>query len=230
MTSFRAGFLWGLARFRSNATWITVGLALAMTLVLGIVERRIAALGANDRLVATLFRIILPLTLFSLSGVGIGLRNLRDEAWSLARFGHSRPAVMLGHTAAAGVVGAVVTVALLVSGLLVTRLGVEVPPSVPSLAADLVTTTWIGVLASFAYAAWFALGATLGRLGGGRGFVLTADFFIGPAGTLGFLFPKGPVYNLLGLTRAEVVTQPQASVCLVALILIVGALVAFRGR
>ncbi len=230
MTSVRAGFLAGLTKLRSKATLITILLALAVTVVLSILERRAGSQGAADRIVGSLFRIILPLTMFSLSGSAIGLRNLRDEVWALVRFGHSRFAVMIGHTTAVAAVGALVAVFLIVVSLVMTRVGVASSAGASALPADLITTSWIGALASLAYAAWFAVGATLGRLGGGRGYVLTADFFIGPAGTLGFFFPKGAVYNLIGLTAADPISQPQASVLLVVLSVVLGGLLALRAR
>lgn len=230
MSSLQAGLVMGLSKLRSRAALITIVLAFVGTIVLSLLERSFAAPGAADRVVGTTFRLILPLTLFALSGAAVGLRNLRDDAWALARFGHARALVVLGHTAALALVSALVAVALVVLGIAITRVGVASVAGAPSLAADLLTTSWIAALAGLAYASWFSLGATLGRLGGGRAFVLTADFFIGPLGALGFLFPKGAVYNLAGLTPPAPIDQPTASVLLAALTIVVTGLLALRSR
>lgn len=234
MNAVRAGFKLGLSKLMSSAGLITVGLTLVMGLFLALLERRVSPHGAADRLVATSFRIVIPLAVFSLSTIAIGVSNLREVVWPAARFGHSRGLVATGHLLAVGAVSASLVTALLSVGLLVTHLGVPTAAMAGgvkvSLLSDLFTCAWIGTLVAFAYAAWFSLGATLGRQGGGRGFILTADFIFGPVGVLGFLLPKGPAYNLIGLTESTSISQPEATLFLLAASTVVVAITALRAR
>jgi hypothetical protein len=230
----RAGFQLGLSKLLGRAGLTTVGLTLVIGLFLALLERRVSPHGAADRLVASSFRIVIPLALFSLSTIAIGVANLREVVWPAARFGHSRGLVAAGHMLAVGAAGALLVTALLSIGLLVTHLGVPTAAMAGgtkvSLLSDWFTCTWIGSLVAFAYAAWFSLGATLGRQGGGRGFVLTADFIFGPVGVVGFLLPKGPAYNLIGLTESTSISQPQATVFLLASSFVIAAIAALRAR
>jgi hypothetical protein len=69
----------------------------------------------------------------------------------------------------------------------------------PAAAADALASAYAGVLGGAAYGAWFAMGASLGRRGGGRTVLLVADWLLG-AGTspLALLAPRAYLRCLLG--------------------------------
>ncbi len=233
MRAFRAGFLTATVRLMRRAGLVTALLTIALTLTLALLERRASAAGAADRIVATVFRLILPLEAFALSTAAVGLDNLRESLWPVARFGHSRALAALGHTAGVAATTAAVALVAVAGGLLVTHLGsprAALGPSGPlGLPADLVTTSAITVVASLGYAAWFAWGATLGARGGGRGFVLTADFIFGPVGLFGLALPKGPAYVLVGLSK-DVASGPMAWAAALVSVVALSLLTALRCR
>ena len=47
---------------------------------------------------------------------------------------------------------------------------------------------------------------------------------------LGFMLPKGPAYNLIGLTESTSITQPEATLFLLAASTVVVAITALRAR
>ena len=89
---------------------------------------------------------------------------------------------------------------------------------------------WIAPLVAGAYAAWFGLGATFGKSGGGRGWVLGADFLLGSVGMFGVLLPRGSAYNLIGLDAPLDVPQRAASGVLLAVTIVCLALGVLRCR
>jgi hypothetical protein len=233
VSAFRAGFATAIVRMTRRAGLVTALLTIVLTLTLALLERRMSPAGAADRLVATVFRLVLPLEAFALSTAAVGLDNLREGLWPVARFGHSRPLAALGHTAGVAACTAAVALVAVAGGLLVTHLGsarAAFGASGPlGLPADLVTSGAIAVVASLGYAAWFAFGSTLGARGGGRGFVLTADFIFGPVGLLGLALPKGPAYVLVGLSK-DVASGPIAWAAALASAAALALLTALRCR
>jgi hypothetical protein len=88
-------------------------------------------------------------------------------------------------------------------------------PADPRLGADLLACSWIALVAGAAYAAWFALGSTLGRSGGGRGWALVLDWLFGAGASLAALpWPRGHTRNLLGAEPVLGMPQWSATVAL----------------
>jgi hypothetical protein len=69
----------------------------------------------------------------------------------------------------------------------------------PPLARDVLASAYAGGLGGAAYGAWFALGASFGRRGGGRLAFLAGDWILGGNGGAPAVFtPRGHVRGLLG--------------------------------
>ncbi|NUP13507.1 MAG: hypothetical protein HOW73_46310 [Polyangiaceae bacterium] len=228
VVSARAGARMAIARLQGRAAIAVAFVALVVPIIVALVERREATAGASDRALSTVFRFVVPLLTFSLSQLPIGGKNLRDAVWPAARFGLHRGFVALGHVAVGGAAGAIASLLAAVVAVLVARLGAPSGPSDMTLASDVVATIWIAPLVAFAYAAWFGLGATFGRSGGGRGYVLLADFLVGSLGVFGVLLPRGSAYNLIGLSAPLDVPQRAASGVLVAVTIVCAAVCALR--
>ncbi|MEZ4308884.1 MAG: hypothetical protein R3F14_12675 [Polyangiaceae bacterium] len=85
-------------------------------------------------------------------------------------------------------------------------------PAAPPLARDLLLSSWIGVLAGLAYAAWLSFGSTYLR-GRGRWLLLAIDFFIGGStGLAGALLPRAHTGSLLALSPAPLALPAPASI------------------
>lgn len=88
----------------------------------------------------------------------------------------------------------------------------------PPRGRDAIASAYVGGLGGAAYAAWFALGTTLGRRGGGRLVFLGADWLLGGAGTTTALAtPRGHLRNLLGGDSPMNFSERTSSAMLLAL-------------
>ena len=228
--SIRAGVSSAFVRLRGRATVGVLASALVAVLVIALIERRESVAGASDRALAAVFRFVLPLAALSLSQIPIGAKNLKEAIWPAARFGLHRGWVAAGFVLAGAVVAAASAALLGVVAVAAARAGAPARAGEMSLAADLLTTGWIAPLVAVAYAAWFGLGATFGRAGGGRGVVLLADFIVGSVGFFGVLLPKGSAYNLIGLAAPMDVPQRAASAVLAGVTLACMGLLIARCR
>jgi hypothetical protein len=192
------------------------GAALALTAVwLGAVaEKRSSLLGAANRaLEGSAFGLVIPLLVFALVVATIGPVRLDDAASPIARFGHSRRSVAAGITLSAMALGAVSAAVL---GA-VSAIAAHDPTALPA-AADALAAAWIGALTGSAYAAFFALGATFGRRGGGRLFTLALDFLLGATGSAAaVVLPRAHALNLLGAEPPLHLGQPASAIALGAL-------------
>ncbi len=213
--SVKAGVTMAIARVRPRVAIGSLAAALVAALVIAIVERRDSPPGAGDRTVAALFRIVIPLTAFALSQLTVGPKNLKEALWPGARFGLHRGWLGVGHVLASAALAAAGALAVAVLGLVAARIGKAPTPREMSFGADVITTAWIAPLVGAAYAAWFGLGATFGKVGGGRGWVLAFDFALGSVGFFGVVLPRGSAYNLIGLAAPLDVPQRLASFTLV---------------
>jgi hypothetical protein len=93
---------------------------------------------------------------------------------------------------------------------------------------DATVSAYVGALGGAAYAAWFSLGASFGRRGGGRVALLVVDWILGANGGAGALLsPRGHVRNLLGGAAPMDLSQ-RASAAVLVILAIACALVAIR--
>lgn len=192
--SFLFGFGMAKHRLLSRRAALLALLALALTVSGAVIERRFGSAGAVDRALESTFRLVIPLLTYAVVAQAIERSRLREAAWPAARYGASHRDVVLGIVAAAALVSALSSAVLAALAVLLAHTS-----SAPPLAADALLSAWIGAITAFAYAGWYALGATFLKRGRGRLVPLIADFVIGgSSGLAGALFPRGNAGNLLG--------------------------------
>jgi len=224
--ALRIGFAMARARVMRRPTALTALLGAALVVVAGLVERRVGSAGAVDRALAAAFNLVVPLASFAIAAEAIGRENLRDAVWSAARYGVARREVALGAIGAAVAVSAPLSALYAALAVLVAH-----GQGNPALAGDLLTSAWVAALAAAAYTAWFALGATFGRRGGGRWAPLLADFVIGGStGLAGALLPRANAASLLGGAAPLGMTQASSSAILAASALVLAGIAALRCR
>jgi hypothetical protein len=153
-----------------------------------------AAHGADHALVDAFGSLVLPLVAYSLVGILLGRRSLPAAIAPLVSFGAS-PRLAAGVTLAAATIACVAAGALLAPAVAVVAHGVGDPP----LLGDAVVSAYAGALGGAAYATWFALGASLGRRGGGRAALLVLDWLLGAGrGVSAVVTPRAHLRSLLG--------------------------------
>lgn len=214
-----------IERFRRRGFALAVGLAFALTVVAGLVERRVGGNTSVDRTLGVVFSWAIPLTSLAVVSLAISGLKLRDATWPVARFGAPRSRVALGLVGAAMLVSAVVSMVLSVTAVAVAH-----RDGGASLPADLATSAWIGALTGAAYAAWLSLGASFGRFGGGRNVILALDFVLGRTDVFGVVFPRGNAANLLGFSAPLELGQRASSALLAGFALVVLAVASWRSR
>ncbi len=179
-------------------------LALAFSAAIAVLERAHAPLNAPDRVVDAVLGIVTPLVALALVTLVCGGERLGDALWPLARYGIARRQLALGLILSA--IALTVIIVLLVLGL---ALWIGYGP-MPGLANDALTCAWIAAAGAAAYVAWFAVGASVFRLGRGRWAVLALDLTLGSGlGILAAAWPRAHLRNLVG--GAAVMDLPQAS-------------------
>lgn len=216
MSSLARGAWLGIARLRSGRSLVAIVVALLVVVIGALIERRLSSLVAADRtLVGLVFGVVVPLLAWGTLAHATGGRRLEDSVRELARHGADRRMATLGVVGVS--VAAVASIAMLLAVLAVvaTRF-----PADPRLGSDVLASAWIALLAGAVYGSWFALGSTLGRSGGGRGWALVLDWLFGTSASLVALpWPRGHVRNLLG--SDPVLGMPQWSAT--AALLVLGA-------
>ncbi len=228
--AMQAGFrsAWGSVRPRSLVA--VSGGTIAFGVLIGLLEQHAARGGAADRALATAFRLLVPLSAMALFTLVVGTKNLRELAWPVARFGHARHGVALGQLAFVTVLVALTTLLSVACSVIVAHALGGARAAAAPLGSDLATSAWIALLVGAAYGAWFGLGATFGKQGGGRAAVLVLDFVLGATGFFGAVMPRGIAYTLIGHSAATELGQPVAGVVGLATVLVLWGLVAFRCR
>jgi hypothetical protein len=214
-----------LARiFRTPRALLALGAWCVLALGFALAARsRGSANGADHVLVGAYGALILPLLAYTLVGAILGARSLVASTAPLVRFGAAptrAAAVTVGVALAAGVaIGAVLAalVALLAHG-----------SGDPPVAGDALASAYAGALGGAAYAAWFAMGASFGRRGGGRTVLLVADWVLGLGrGAVAVVTPRAHLRNLLG-GAGPMEWSGRASAAALVVIAVVCVLVAVR--
>ncbi len=203
---------------RVPGVWLPFSAWAALALVLAASARmHLAAHGADAALLGAWSGIALPLLAYATVGA------VAKEGLGPA----SRPLAALGLAPARAAASSVV-VAILFSAFTCALLGaavVAIAGTDRPLVADLLTSAWISALAAGAYAAFFAMGASFGARGAGRGTLLVLDWILGDGhGTLALFTPRAHLRALLGGTPLDVVPTT-ASVPWLVGILVVAACV-----
>jgi hypothetical protein len=230
VVAFRAGFrsAWGGVRPRSLVA--VSGGTVLFGLLIGLLEHHAARVGAADRALATSFRLLVPLSALALSTLVIGSKNLRELAWPVARFGHSRHGVALGQLGLVTTLVATTTLLSVAVAVLTAHLGGGARAASAPLATDLFTSSWIALLVGAGYSAWFGLGATFGKNGGGRMAVLALDFVLGATGFFGAVMPRGIAYALIGHSASTDLGQRATSAIGLLTVVILWGVSAVRCR
>jgi hypothetical protein len=169
--------------------WCVLALGFALA-----ARTRGAVHGADHVLLDAYAALILPLLVYTLVGAVLGTRSLGTATAPLVLFGASPV------RAALGTAGVAVAASLVAGGLLAALMAfVAHGGSDPPAAGDALASAYAGALGSAAYGAWFTLGATFGRRGGGRTLLLVADWALGLGrGLPAMVTPRAHLRNLLG--------------------------------
>jgi hypothetical protein len=212
---------------RTPRAWIPVGVwaffAVAAALVLHGAD---PSSSASDALESAFGAIALPLLAYAVVGATLGGSGLARGVRPLVAFGASPARAALGQ-----IVVAAVATALLGSFVGVVVAVLSHGSSDPPLARDVTATAWIGALGGAAYAALFAFGASFGRRGGGRAWLLVLDWGFGASdGTSGILTPRAHVRSLLGGDAVASLSNGASVALLVLLALGFGGLAVVRSR
>jgi hypothetical protein len=220
------GFAMGRARILRRPTALSLLVGSALVVVVGLIERRAGSAGAVDRALAGTFNVVVPLVSFGVAAEVSGRGNLRDSMWAAGRFGVARRDVALGALGAAALAAAVLAALFAVLAVAVAH-GAASPP----LVRDALTSAWIAALTAASYSAWFGLGATFGRRGGGRWVPLLADVVLGGStGLAGVILPRAHAVSLLGGAAPLGLPQASSSVILGASAVVLAAVAALRCR
>lgn len=171
------------------AAWTLLGVAVAL-----LARSESAPNGADHVLVGAFGAYVVPLLAYAIVGGAIGGGSLRGSVAPTVAFG-APPARSAAVTVGLAVLVAAGLCAGLGAVLAAVAHGVDDPP----IARDALTSAYAGALGGAAYAAWFAVGASFGRRGGGRAVLLVADWILGSNdGAIALLTPRGHLRNVLG--------------------------------
>ncbi len=173
----------------SVTAWTALGVAFAAA-----ARSRGFAHGADHVLIGAFGALVLPLLTYSLVGAVLGGRSLPAAGVSMVAFG-ATPGRAAVATMAIGVLAATAACAVLAAIVALIAHGSADPP----VARDAVESAYAGALGSASYAAWFFLGASFGKRGGGRPLLLVVDWVLGASGSAAAVVtPRAHLRNLLG--------------------------------
>jgi hypothetical protein len=199
---------------RRPRTLVTLGAWCLLAVGIALLARaRGSSHGADHVLVGAFGGLVLPLLSYALVGAVVGARSLSSSTAPLVSFG-ATPA-----RAAAVAIGlAVASAALLGASLAAVVALVAHGADDPAPAADALASAYAGALGGAVYGAWFVLGATFGRRGGGRTVLLVVDWLLGlGTGPAALAAPRAYVRGLLGGSTPMDLSGRWCSVALVAL-------------
>jgi hypothetical protein len=171
--------------------------------------------------------LILPLLCYAVAGAVVGGRSLFSAVAPLKAFGASPT------RAAATALAVAIASCAAVGGLLGAAVDViSQGATIPSLALrDGAVSAYACALGGVAYAAWFVLGAAVGKHGGGRFGFLLADWILGSNVTAAALVtPRGHLRNLLGGAPPMELSERGSALALVAIAVLCSAIATWRVR
>lgn len=211
---------------RTPRAWLPIVAWTLLAIVVALSARARGATSGADHVMRGSFAVlVLPLIAYGVVGATLGGSGLR---------GGIRGVVALGaaprSAAIASVLVAITTAAAMcgVLGALVCALahGSQDPP----LVVDMAMSLGVSALGGGAYAAFFSVGAAIGK-GTMRSVLLAFDFIVGGgAGAGAILVPRGHVASLLGGPLCADLSQRTSSVMLVVLVVTYAWLAVVLGR
>lgn len=180
---------------RTPRSWFVLGVWWVLGLWVAFVARgQGSAHGADRALLDAYAVLVLPVLSYVAVGATLGARSMGTAVAPLVAFGASP-----WRAAAAAIAVAALTSACLTGGLAAVIAAVAHGAADAPRLKDAIASAYAGGLGGVAYACWFALGASLGRRGGGRTLLLFVDWAAGESeGATAVLSPRGHVRNLLG--------------------------------
>jgi hypothetical protein len=207
--------------------WIAVGAWCVLACSVAFAARmRGSPHGADHVLIDTYGALALPLLAYVIVGATVASQSLRVSTAPLVAFGAS-PARAAAVAIAVAAVSCAALGAVTAAAVAAVAHGVADPP----LTRDAVTSAYAGALGGVAYAAWFSLGAAIGRRGGGRAVLLLVDWVLGATGGAGALVtPRGHLRNLLGGAPPMDVSQRVSAAALVAIASVCALVAVWRAR
>ena len=209
---------------RGPRAWIAVSAWCALAVAFALAARQQgAARGADHVLIDTYGALVVPLLAYVIVGTAVASQSLRASTASLVAFG-APPARAAAAAIAVAAASSALVCALVGAAVALLAHGIADPPR----GHDALASAYAGALGGVAYAAWFSLGASFGRRGGGRGALLVLDWILGATGGAGALVtPRGHLRNLLGGVPPMDLSQRASAVALAVLTLLC-TLVAMR--
>ncbi len=214
MSGLVTGLTLGTRRLLDPYLGTGAAIALFLVLLVARLERSLATAGAADRaLIGAAFGIALPLFSYAVVARATEGRRWESAVDVIARHGLDR------RTAALGVILACAGV-LALAGLVLGALTATVAHGFgdASWLRDALSSGSVGAVAGAGYASWFALGSAFGREGGGRFWLLIADWMLGGGTTaLAVVWPRAHVKNLIGAPPVLGMSQTLALLAVVVL-------------
>ncbi len=200
---------------RAPRTWIVVGAWTLFIVALALTVRRSGMAHAADRILLEAYGpVALPLLAYGLVGAIVGARSLSSAVAPVKAFGADPTRATAGAVAVAMMTCAVVC-GLLAAAADATAHGA---PLSGGALKDALASAYGGALGGAAYAAWFALGSTFGRRGGGRFVFLVGDWALGSSdGFAALVTPRGHLRNLLGGAPPMELSERASAALLLAL-------------
>lgn len=215
MSAWAAGVRLGTRRLVDRSVLWAVLAAVGVVAVAARLERREVLSRATDMsLLGAAFGVAAPLLGYFLVLRIFGSGRAQNAFESMARHGMDRRFGVLGLLTLGGGTAALGTVLIAITAVLAAAGGA------PS-ARELWTCGWIGALGGVAYFGLFAAGATFGKRGGGSGLTLALDWILGMSTTvIAVPWPRAHLRNLLGAAPVADMSQWQASVALLVIVLV----------
>jgi hypothetical protein len=201
--------------------WFSLGVGFA-----AVARAQGVSRGADQVLLGAFGALVLPLLAYSVVGAAVGRRSLATSGTALVAFGAS-PGPVAAATAAASVGAGALTGAVLAASIALLAHG----PADPPVVRDAIVSGYAGLLGGAAYCAWFVLGSSFGKRGGGRTVFLLADWLLDAAGGgASALGPRAHLRNLLGGTPPMGLSERTSAVALIALAFACAAVAVIRVR
>lgn len=214
MSAIGTGLTLGTRRLLDPYLGTGAAIALFLVLLVARLERSAASAGAADRaLIGAAFGIALPLFAYAVVARAAAGRRWDGALDVVARHGLDRRLATLGVIfACAGT--------LVLAGFVLGALTAIVAHGFgdPLWARDALSSATVGAVAGAGYAGWFTLGSAFGREGGGRFWLLVADWLLGSGSTaLAVAWPRAHVRNLIGAPPVLGMSQGLALLALLVL-------------
>jgi hypothetical protein len=217
------GMRLGAARLGGRPAWLVVLLALALSATSGLIEHGYTRVGAPDRTVASIMRLVVPLASFALVSLATSRQRLDHAVWCAARYGASRRRLTLGLLLTTVCAAALLSFVAVELGLAASYAGGS------GWLRDAWVSGWIAALSAAAYAAWFLWSTSFLAHGRGLWLALVGDFLIGSgSGAFACAWPRAHARSLIGGEAVLELPQSSSSILLASMVLLFGALAMAR--